>query len=200
VPSLVWQPSLLGGDELDYDPVLGAARRRILGKGAWVDLVPAWATGTDGLFQELVDGAPWEGRERWMYERMVDEPRLHAGHWPDKPEVLRGMGRCLSHHYGRRLSAITANLYRDGSDSVAWHGDRIGRRHTDTVVAILSLGSTRRFLLRPDGGGPSLRYELAPGDLIVLGGTCQTTWEHCVPKRAVAGPRISVMWRERGVR
>ena len=99
-----------------------------------------------------------------------------------------------------RLVAITANLYRDGNDSVAWHGDRIGRKHADTVVAILSLGSTRRFLLRPDGGGPSIRYELAPGDLIVLGGTCQKTWEHCVPKRAWAGPRISVMFRERGVR
>ena len=197
---LMWQPSLLGCADLDFDPGLGAARRRILGKGAWVDLVPAWATGTDVLFHELLEQAPWEGRERWMYDRVVDEPRLHAAHWPDKPEVLRGMGRCLSHHYGRRLSAVTANLYRDGNDSVAWHGDRIGRRHADTVVAILSLGSTRRFLLRPDGGGPSLRYDLAPGDLIVLGGTCQKTWEHCVPKRALAGPRISVMWRERGVR
>ncbi len=200
MPEVTWQPSLLGSGELDFDPQLGGARRRLLGAGAWVDLAPGWATGTDDLFQELVDTVPWEGRERPMYDRMVAEPRLHAGHWPDKPEVLRRMARCLTRHYGRRLSSITANLYRDGNDSVAWHGDRIGRTHADTVVAILSLGSTRRFLLRPDGGGPSIRYDLEPGDLLALGGTCQATWEHCVPKRARAGPRISVMFRERGVR
>lgn len=197
---MLWQPSLLGGDALDFDHQLGGARRRFLGAGAWVDLVPSWATGTDGLFQQLLTEAPWEGGERWMYERVVAEPRLHTVHWTDKPEVLPRMARCLTRHYARRLSAITANLYRDGNDSVAWHGDRIGRKHADTVVAILSLGSTRRFLLRPDGGGPSVRFDLAPGDLIVLGGTCQKTWEHCVPKRAWAGPRISVMFRERGIR
>ncbi len=200
MPELTWQPSLLDSTELDYDVSLGSARRRFLGAGAWVDLVPGWATGTDALFDELLHEGPWEGGQRWMYDRMVDEPRLHLGHWPDKPVALRRMSRCLTRHYGRRLSAITANLYRDGNDSVAWHGDRIGRKHADTVVAILSLGSTRRFLLRPDGGGSSIRYDLAPGDLIVLGGTCQRTWEHCVPKRAVAGPRISVMFREPGVR
>jgi alkylated DNA repair dioxygenase AlkB len=200
MPELIWQPSLLGGDELDFDHQLGGARRRFLGAGAWVDLVPAWATGTDGLFQQLVVEAPWEGRDRPMYDRVVAEPRLHTGRWNDKPAVLPRMARCLTRHYARRLSAITANLYRDGNDSVAWHGDRIGRKHEDTVVAILSLGSTRRFLLRPDGGGPSTRYDLEPGDLIVLGGTCQKTWEHCVPKRSWAGPRISVMFRERGVR
>ena len=200
MPELIWQPSLLGGDALDFDHQLGGARRRFLGAGAWVDLVPGWATGTDALFQQLVAEAPWEGRERHMYERFVAEPRLHTGRWPDKPDVLRRMSRCLTRHYARPVVAITANLYRDGNDSVAWHGDRIGRKHADTVVAILSIGSTRRFLLRPDGGGSSIRYDLDPGDLIVLGGTCQKTWEHCVPKRAWAGPRISVMFRERGVR
>jgi alkylated DNA repair dioxygenase AlkB len=200
VAELTWQPSLLGSAELDYDLTLGAARRRFLGAGAWVDVVPGWATGTDDLFEQLLRDGPWEGGRRWMYERLVDEPRLHLAHWPDKPAVLRRMGRCLTRHYGRRLSSITGNLYRDGNDSVAWHGDRIGRKHADTVVAILSLGSTRRFLLRPDGGGASIRYDLAPGDLLVLGGTCQQTWEHCVPKCAHAGPRISVMFREPGVR
>jgi len=200
VPDLTWQPSLLGAAELDFDPALSAARRRFLGAGAWVDLVPGWATGTDALFDDLLATLEWKGRDRWMYDRMVAEPRLHAARWPRRPEVLLRMAHCLGGHYGRRLPALTANLYRDGHDSVAWHGDRIGRRHADTVVAILSLGSTRRFLLRPDGGGPSVRYDLAPGDLIVLGGTCQKTWEHCVPKRAQAGPRISVMFREPGVR
>ncbi len=200
MPELIWQPSLLGGDTVDFDHRLDAARRRFLGAGAWVDFVPGWATGTDGLFRQLVETAPWATGERPMYDRVVAEPRLHTERWTDKPEVLPRMARCLTRHYAKRLSAITANLYRDGNDSVAWHGDRIGRKHADTVVAILSLGSTRRFLLRPDGGGSSIRYDMEPGDLIVLGGTCQKTWEHCVPKRAWAGPRISVMFRERGVR
>jgi alkylated DNA repair dioxygenase AlkB len=106
------------------------------------------------------------------------------------------MAAALSERFGSDLSVISANLYRDGKDSVAWHGDRVARTRPETVVAILSLGSPRRFLLRPKGGGRSLRLEPAPGDLIVLGGTCQRTWEHSVPKRAQAGPRISVMFRE----
>lgn len=200
MPELAWQPSLLGSSEPDFDPRFGGAARRVLGSGAWVELVANWVQGTDALFDQLTAEAPWEGRQRRMYERLLDEPRLHTGRWPGKPEILVRMARCLSRHYGRPLSAITANLYRDGNDSVAWHGDRIGRRHLDTVVAILSLGHTRRFLLRPDGGGPSVGYDLVAGDLLALGGTCQKTWEHCVPKRAHAGPRISVMFREPGVR
>lgn len=200
MPQLTWQPSLLGAEVPGFDATLHGARRRFLGQAAWVDLVPGWVQGADALFDEVLASAPWTGGRRWMYDRYVDEPRLHATTWHDRPRILAPMGRCLSRHYGRHLPQVTANLYRDGDDSVAWHGDRIGRRHADTVVAIVSLGSPRRFLLRPDGGGSSISYDLRSGDLIVLGGTCQKTWEHCVPKRAHAGPRISVMFREPGVR
>jgi alkylated DNA repair dioxygenase AlkB len=109
------------------------------------------------------------------------------------------MARCLGRRYGVELPSITANLYRDGRDSVAWHGDRIGRVRADAVVAILSLGSDRTLLLRPNGGGGgSIAIPMHSGDLVVQGGTCQRTFEHCVPKRAHAGPRISVMFRQRG--
>jgi alkylated DNA repair dioxygenase AlkB len=200
VTELTWQPSLLGTAAPDFDPSLHGARRRFLGAGAWVDLVPGWLEGGDALFDELLTHAPWEAQaDRRMYDRMVAVPRLVTGRWHDRPPLLGRMGRCLGRHYGRRLTNTNANLYRDGQDSVAWHGDRIGLRRAETVVAILSLGSARRFLLRPEGGGPSVGYELHSGDLIVLGGTCQTTWQHCVPKRANAGPRISVMFREPGV-
>ena len=93
-------------------------------------------------------------------------------------------------------------LYRDGRDSVAWHGDTIGRgRSEDTMVAIVSLGSAREFLLRPRGGGTTIRHRLGHGDLIVMGGSCQRTWEHAVPKTTrPVGPRISVQFRPRGVR
>jgi alkylated DNA repair dioxygenase AlkB len=85
---------------------------------------------------------------------------------------------------------------------VAWHGDTTGRGSTqDTMVAIVSLGAPRSLLLRRRGGGRALRHELGHGDLLVMGGSCQRTWEHAVPKTArPTGPRISVQFRPRGVR
>ena len=76
-------------------------------------------------------------------------------------------------------------LYRDGADSVAWHGDRIGRgAHTDTMVAILSVGSARALICGRGQAAPSLTFHLGHGDLIVMGGSCQRTWEHAIPKTA----------------
>jgi alkylated DNA repair dioxygenase AlkB len=194
--ALAWQPSLLGGVPPDFDASFAGAERRDLGSGAWLEEVPGWARGSDALFEALLDGAPWASHERRMYERMVVEPRLTTRQWDDPPPPLPAMAAALSERFDADLSVISANLYRDGRDSVAWHGDRVARTRPETVVAILSLGSPRRFLLRPKGGGRSLQLDPAPGDLLVLGGTCQRTWEHSVPKRAKAGPRISVMFRE----
>jgi alkylated DNA repair dioxygenase AlkB len=193
-----WQPSLLAIDEPDFDPALTGARRRFLGQGAWVDTVPGWASGADTLFDQVLESAQWKAYERPMYERIVDVPRLSATEWHERPRLLDRMARCLGRRYGVELPSISANLYRDGHDSVAWHGDRIGRVRSDAVVAILSLGSDRTLLLRPNGGGPSITFAMHSGDLVVQGGTCQRTFEHCVPKRAHAGPRISVMFRQRG--
>jgi alkylated DNA repair dioxygenase AlkB len=196
VVSLVWQPSLLGDVPPDFDASFSRAERRDLGSGAWLEEAPGWLEGSDALFEALLEGAPWASHERRMYDRMVVEPRLTTRQWDDPPPPLPAMAEGLSRRFDADLSVISANLYRDGRDSVAWHGDRVARTRPETVVAILSLGSPRRFLLRPKGGGRSLRLEPAAGDLLVLGGTCQRTWEHSVPKRAQAGPRISVMFRE----
>jgi alkylated DNA repair dioxygenase AlkB len=196
--AVAWQPSLLAIDEPDFEPTLAGARRRFLGQGAWVDLVPGWATGADTLFDRVLESAPWKAYERPMYERIVDVPRLTALEWHERPPILGRMARCLGRRYGVELPAVSANLYRDGRDSVAWHGDRIGRVRSDAVVAILSLGAERTLLLRPNGGGPSIAFAMHSGDLVVQGGTCQRTFEHCVPKRAHAGPRISVMFRQKG--
>ena len=195
---VTWQPSLLGQAAPEFDVALSGARRRFLGRGAWVDVVPGWVTGADTLFDEVLDTAPWKAFERPMYDRIVDVPRLETRDWQERPAVLTRMARCLGRRYGVALPSISANLYRDGRDSVAWHGDRIGRHRVDAVVAIVSLGDTRTLLLRPNGGGPSTAFPLHAGDLLVQGGTCQRTFEHCVPKRAHAGPRISVMFRQRG--
>ena len=191
-----WQPSLLGFETPAFRFEIGMARRRFLGEGAWVDHVPGVLSGADALFDELLAAAPWAAHDRPMYDRIVREPRLTTRRWPDPPALVTEIAERLTAHYGCDLGVVSANLYRDGNDSVAWHGDRVGRVRAETVVAILSLGSPRRFLLRPKGGGASVRYVPAAGDLLVMGGTCQRTWEHTVPKCASAGPRVSVMFRE----
>jgi alkylated DNA repair dioxygenase AlkB len=156
-----------------------------------------------------VDEVPWRAEKRQMYDRVVDVPRLLCFYGEDEmlPDpALESCRSALTAHYGPELGEpfVTAGLclYRDGRDSVAWHGDTIGRGSTeDTMVAIVSLGSPRALTLRPRGGGPAQRYEMGHGDLIVMGGSCQRTWEHAVPKTArPAGPRISVQFRPRGVR
>jgi alkylated DNA repair dioxygenase AlkB len=136
-------------------------------------------------------------------------PRLVAcvdeGEEPPDP-ILGKIRRCLNAHYadelGEPFRTIGLCLYRDGRDSVAWHGDRLGRgRVADTMVAIVSLGTPRRLLLRPAGGGPARRFDLGRGDLFVMGGSCQRTWEHSVRKTSgPVGPRISLQFRPRGVR
>ncbi|MET7351288.1 alpha-ketoglutarate-dependent dioxygenase AlkB [Streptomyces mirabilis] len=194
-------------DELHLSQ-LNAMRRTVLGDGAWIDLLPGWLGGADALFARLVDEVPWRAERRQMYEHVVDVPRLlayyRAGDALPHP-ILDEARQALSAHYARELGEpfTTAGLcyYRDGRDSVAWHGDRIGRgAREDTMVAILSVGAPRDLLLRPRRGGETVRRPLGHGDLIVMGGSCQRTWEHAIPKTArAAGPRISVQFRPTGV-
>ncbi|WP_267716912.1 alpha-ketoglutarate-dependent dioxygenase AlkB [Streptomyces sp. CoH17] len=196
-------------DEVRLGPLDGLRRTR-LGSGAWIDLLPGWLSGADALFERLAAEVPWRAERREMYERVVDVPRLLAFYGASDPlphPLLAEARDALSAHYAEELGEpfTTAGLchYRDGRDSVAWHGDRIGRgARQDTMVAILSVGAPRDLLLRPaGGGGGTVRRPLGHGDLIVMGGSCQRTWEHCVPKSTrAAGPRISVQFRPHGVR
>ena len=174
-----------------------------------MDVRPGWLTGAGTMFERLAGRVPWRAERRQMYDRRVDVPRLlcfYDEHEPLPDPVLDKARDALSTHYATELGEPfrTAGLcyYRDGKDSVAWHGDRIGRGNTeDTMVAIVSVGAPRALLLRPRGGGQTLRYALGLGDLIVMGGSCQRTWEHAVPKTAKpVGPRISIQFRPRGVR
>ncbi len=206
---VVFQASLLDVDREPAPGVLGStvARTR-LAHGAWVDVRREWLAGSDQLFERLVTVVPWRSERRPMYERVVDVPRLSCFYGEHDalpaPALVRVRG-ALDEHYrpdlGEPFRTVGLCLYRDGRDSVAWHGDRIGRgARADTVVAILSLGARRVLALRPRGGGPSVRYEVGHGDLLVMGGSCQRTWEHAVPKTARAvGTRVSVQFRPRGV-
>ncbi|MCL2553595.1 MAG: alpha-ketoglutarate-dependent dioxygenase AlkB [Actinomycetia bacterium] len=189
---------------------LAAVRRTPLSHGAWIDTLPGWLGGADDLFQDLADHVPWREERRRMYDNVVAVPRLLAHYDAGEPlpdPVLDEARERLSAHYAAELGEpfVTAGLcyYRDGRDSVAWHGDRFGRGSTqDTMVAILSLGEPRALMLRPrDGHAATVRQPLGHGDLIVMGGSCQRTWDHAVPKtRAGVGGRISVQFRPRGVR
>jgi alkylated DNA repair dioxygenase AlkB len=176
-------------------------QRTWLDGASWVDYAPLWLTGADELFDRLVDGLPWRQRRAIpMYDQIVDEPRLV--HWcsigSDDPvglPILGEIGRLLGEHYRVAFDSIGFNLYRNGDDSVAWHGDRHRNVVTDPIVAIVSVGAGRNLRLRPRGGGASRSWDLGYGDLFVMGGACQHDWEHAVPKARSAGPRISITFR-----
>jgi alkylated DNA repair dioxygenase AlkB len=197
MPALCEQTSLFGAGEPRLDPSLAGIRRLTLTASAWIDHHPGWLEGHQDLFEELRRTTRWERHRRRMYEHVVDVPRLVAELPEDGPghPVLEQAADVLSRHYGLALPRISLAYYRDGRDSVAWHGDRLGPLIDDTVVAILSLGEPRRFLLRPVAGGTSRAFDLGWGDLLVMGGSCQRTWQHAVPKAAQAGPRMSVQFR-----
>ena len=196
-----FQTSLFADDTTDS--VVLSPERRQLSRGAWVDVQRNWLRDPDTVFAALVDGVPWRAERREMYDAVVDVPRLVHTYLADHPlphVALTEARATLSEHYLPELGEpfVTAGCcyYRDGHDSVAWHGDTIGRgRTTDTMVAIVSVGDPRRLLLRPRGGGASIAITMGHGDLVVMGGSCQRTWEHAVPKVAHSGPRISVQFR-----
>jgi alkylated DNA repair dioxygenase AlkB len=180
-----------------------APERRVLTRGAWIDVQRNFLAAPDDVLAALVAEVPWRAERRQMYDRVVDVPRLvhtyAVGETLPHP-VLTEAREALSGHYLPELGEpfVTAGCcyYRDGHDSVAWHGDTIGRgRSQDTMVAIVSLGDPRRLALRPRGGGDSIAVTMGHGDLVVMGGSCQRTWEHAVPKVASAGPRVSVQFR-----
>jgi alkylated DNA repair dioxygenase AlkB len=206
---VTFQGTLFGSaGEIGPGPLAPEVERTMLSDGAWVDVRREWIAGADGLFERLYRVVPWRAERRKMYDRVVDVPRLvsfydEGSQLPDP--ALSLIRRALDRHYrgelGEPFATVGLCLYRDGHDSVAWHGDTIGRGQSeDTMVAIVSLGERRRLLLRPRSGGRARRFDLGRGDLLVMGGSCQRTWEHSVPKSARSiGPRMSMQFRPRGV-
>ncbi|QIG44462.1 alpha-ketoglutarate-dependent dioxygenase AlkB [Nocardioides anomalus] len=201
-----FQSTLFAPAEADQPRALDctALERTTLTRGAWVDIARSWLTDPDDVFETLVRDVPWRADRRQMYDRVVDVPRLLHTYMigEDLPHpVLTEAREVLSAHYavelGEPFRTAGCAYYRDGRDSVAWHGDTIGRgKTTDTMVAIVSVGDPRRLHLRPRlGGADPVVVEMGHGDLVVMGGSCQRTWEHAVPKVAHAGPRISVQYR-----
>lgn len=188
-----YQASLFSASsELDFS----SARHVALDQTSWIEHIPNWLPEPESLFADLMDCAPWLQRDRWMYTRTVIEPRLTAD-FPDVDDVpldaLRDIAHALSEQYGVRYRSLWVNLYRDQHDSTAWHGDNIGRIQAESIVPVLTLGASRRFLIRPTVGGRTFTFRPVSGDLIVMGGRAQRDWRHAVPKETLpSGPRISI--------
>lgn len=195
-------PTLFDVLDPGIDRDFGDAERLVLDHSSWIEHVPGWLRGSHAVFEHLLETLPWRQRcDVVMYDRRVDEPRLTSW-WrasdptDDLPPVLLGARSVLSARFDCEFDSVGFNLYRDGRDSVAWHGDRHRHHVVDPVVAIVSVGARRTFRLRPRGGGASHTWGLGHGDLLVMGGACQHDWQHAVPKVARAiGARISITYR-----
>ena len=185
-----------GGLRVAVDETFATAVRTQLDDMSWVDHVQGWLTGDSELMEALMTQASWEQRSRWMYTRMVTEPRLTA-EYPviaDAPQpVLHYLTEVLSAHYRQPYARLWMNWYRDNNDGTGWHADRPANLLDQAVIPVLSLGATRRFLIRPAGGGPSTTIVAHGGDVVVMGGRCQKDYQHSVPKqKQPAGARLSL--------
>jgi alkylated DNA repair dioxygenase AlkB len=187
-----------------------AFERLDLGNGAWIDIARGWMAGADELFDHLLTNVAWETSRLFRYDHFVEERRL-GSHWqrgrPLPHPALAEATRAIQHRYGVEFKSFGMMQYRDGRDGQAFHRDTDMRWLDDTLIAILSLGAQRPWLLRPrtskhdDSPGRGATHDLAPdsGDLLVMGGRTQADWEHSVAYLGAQGqaiaPRISIQWR-----
>ena len=189
------QPSLFAESDPAADAGFSTLERIDLDPESWLDYAPGWLAGDARLYDALVDEVEWHQPEVRMYDKMMKTPRLVGQVDPSTHPVIPNLIEMLSERYDTRLDRVSAGWYRTGVDSVAWHGDRIARNLPHSIVATVSLGGPRRFLIRPKGGGQSSGFDLGRGDLVVMGGACQRMWEHTIPKATAAPPRIALMFR-----
>lgn len=170
----------------------------------------------------VVEGIPWEQRhmpERWVdgQNQSTPMPRLEwlASTLPGRsytysgvrydaadlhpwPAIVEVMARA-SIAAGVEFNAVFANMYRDGDDSIGWHSDDepVLGPTDQAVIASVSLGARRRFLMREVGRTTNRHeYDIGEGDLLIMHAGCQSRWEHCAPKTAKpVGPRVSLTFR-----
>jgi alkylated DNA repair dioxygenase AlkB len=191
------QLGLFAPSQREIDTSFSRLARTELTDGAWYDYAPGWLSGHESLLQELAGSVRWHQEERAMYERVVAVPRLYATLPQDGgiPTVLEAARQALGVHYAEDFERLSLGYYRTGKDSVAWHGDYVARRLPSATVATISVGAPRTFQLRSKAGGARVTLALGWGDLLVMGGSCQRTWEHALPKLKQAAPRIAIMFR-----
>jgi len=181
---------------ISIDTSFSTAKRAALDTHSWVEVVPGWMSGSDLLFENMRKAVPWREHDRKMFNRVFREPRMTAefGSLSDIQEgALLEAVQALSNHYGVVYDSLWMNLYRNGQDSTGWHRDHFSCRRPECIVPVLTLGTPRRFLIKPRNAGRSIVFKPGSGDLIVMGGRSQQDWVHCVPKEpGISGARISV--------
>lgn len=182
--------------------------------GADVRLATHWLdpAAADGLFAALREQIEWQQHRLHIFGRELDAPRLscwigdpglhyrYSGTrfvphpWPSALLPLRAR---LADVCGAAFNSVLANLYRDGSDSMGWHADDERELGPDPVIASVSLGATRRFVLRcRQPGARSVSMELPHGSLLRMAGSTQQNYRHALPRtRKVVGPRINLTFR-----
>ena len=179
----------------------------------------AWAPGwiapaaADALISDLRDSVPWEVHRIRLFGREHASPRLSC--WIGDPEaVYRYSGTVFQPHpwppsldalrhrlqeaLGTPFNSVLANRYRDGRDAMGWHSDNEPELGAEPVIASVSLGATRRFVLR-HRAQPARKFalELAHGSLLVMRGATQRHWQHALPRTArPVGERINLTFRE----
>jgi alkylated DNA repair dioxygenase AlkB len=165
---------------------------------------PAFAApdDADAWFAALLAGAPWTTSRRQMYDRVVDVPRMLASWRIDALPPGLPLGTMLARVQAlvpAPYNAVGMNLYRDGRDSVAMHNDKLHTIIPGQPIALVSLGDTRRMLIRArEGGRERQSIDLAHGSLLVMSHASQLSHEHGIPKTTrTVGPRMSVVFRVR---
>jgi alkylated DNA repair dioxygenase AlkB len=190
---------------IDPDAV---TERVMLDETSWVDVTRGWLAAAGELYDALHDNVAWQPSRLFRYDHWVEERRLGSWWQPGTPlprPALAEATRTLQHRYNARFDGFSMIQYRDGADGQAFHRDTDMKWLDDTIIAVLSLGATRPWRLRPrankhdDSVSKGATHDLAPGpgDLLVMGGRCQADWEHSVPylPNTAVGTRISIQWR-----
>lgn len=172
----------------------------------WIDVVRGFVPLGDEVHDELRDQVAWEQNKVFRYERWVPEPRLGGyQRGGDRHPALAETQAWISARYHTPFDGVALAQYRHAADSVGFHRDRELRWLDNTVIAALTLGAQRPWLLKPltgrrsstdDDLGGAIDLSPASGDLLVMGGATQAGWLHAVPKtRHAVRSRISAQWR-----
>lgn len=163
------------------------------------------------LFAALDRETPWQQPIITLYGRRIASPRLSAWYgdpgavyaysglrlepapWTPTLQCLRERVESLARV---RFNSVLLNRYRDGRDSMGWHSDDEPELGRNPVIASVSFGAARRFLMEHRKRRLRLEWLLEDGDVLVLGGPTQHCWRHHVPKtREPVGPRINLTFR-----
>lgn len=144
----------------------------------------------------------WQAERRKMYDRDIDVPRLHIHFSLDDNVVppLREAFHLVTHYLSTPFNSVGLNLYRDKHDSVAPHNDKLEFLRAGFPIALLSLGATRRMVIRQKKAPRQhLNIDLEAGSLLVMSWTSQLHYDHGIPKeRDTVGPRVSLAFRVSG--